>query len=84
MDIETVPEVQNFSDLNPENKRSGPKSQYQRKDEFSAEDYYPVRESGLNLVKLSVFLWGILRLEKMLEHLESNLFRRRIRHFKAI
>ena len=42
LDIETVPEVQNFSDLNPEKQALwAQKSQYQRKDEFSAEDYYP-------------------------------------------
>ena len=42
LDIETVPEVQNFSDLTPEKQALwAQKSQYQRKDEFSAEDYYP-------------------------------------------
>ena len=42
LDIETVPEVQNFSDLPPEKQALwAQKSQYQRKDEFSAEDYYP-------------------------------------------
>ena len=42
LDIETVPEVQNFSDLNLEKQALwAQKSQYQRKDEFSAEDYYP-------------------------------------------
>ena len=42
LDIETVPEVQNFSDLSPEKQALwAQKSQYQRKEEFSAEDYYP-------------------------------------------
>ena len=41
LDIETVPEVQHFSDLD-ETKQSlwEHKSQYQRKDEFTAEEFY--------------------------------------------
>lgn len=42
LDIETVPEIQNFTDL-PEDKQElwEAKSQYQRKDEFTAEEFYP-------------------------------------------
>jgi len=42
LDIETVPEVQHFSEL-PKEKQElwEAKSQYQRKDEFTAEEFYP-------------------------------------------
>ena len=42
LDIETVPETKHFSDLD-ETKQGlwGAKSQYQRKDEFTAEEFYP-------------------------------------------
>lgn len=42
LDIETVPEVQNFTDLNADKQELWTqKSQYQRKDEFTAEEFYP-------------------------------------------
>ncbi|RLD30127.1 MAG: 3'-5' exonuclease [Bacteroidetes bacterium] len=42
MDIETVPEVQHFSDLNQTKQDLWEqKSQYQRKDEFTAQEFYP-------------------------------------------
>ena len=42
LDIETVPEVQNFSDLPPEKQALwAQKSQYQRKEEFTADEFYP-------------------------------------------
>jgi len=41
LDIETVPEVEHFSDLNDEKQELWElKSQYQRKEEFTAEEYY--------------------------------------------
>ena len=42
LDIETVPEVQHFSEL-PKEKQElwDAKSQYQRKDEFTADEFYP-------------------------------------------
>ncbi|MDU8884595.1 3'-5' exonuclease [Yeosuana sp. MJ-SS3] len=41
LDIETVPEVQHFSDLNKTKQELWElKSQYQRKDEFTAEEFY--------------------------------------------
>lgn len=41
LDIETVPEFQHFSDLDEENQLLWDnKSKYQRKEEFSAEEYY--------------------------------------------
>ena len=42
LDIETVPEVQNFTDLSADKQELWTqKSQYQRKDEFTAEEFYP-------------------------------------------
>ncbi len=42
LDIETVPEVQHFSELSIEKQDLWTaKSQYQRKDEFTAEEFYP-------------------------------------------
>ena len=42
LDIETVPEVEHFSDLSPEKQGLwAQKSQYQRKEDFSPEEYYP-------------------------------------------
>jgi len=42
LDIETVPEQQNFSDLDRTKQELWEhKSKYQRKDEFTAEEYYP-------------------------------------------
>lgn len=41
LDIETVPEVEHFSDLSSEKQNLwAQKSQYQRKDDFSPEEYY--------------------------------------------
>ena len=41
LDIETVPEVEHFSDLSSEKQDLwAQKSQYQRKDDFSPEEYY--------------------------------------------
>ena len=41
LDIETVPEVQDFSDLDISKQELWEaKSQYQRKDEFTAEEFY--------------------------------------------
>jgi len=41
LDIETVPEFENFNDLSEEKKELfAAKTQYQRKDEFSPEDFY--------------------------------------------
>jgi hypothetical protein len=36
------------------------KTQYQRKDEHTPEEFYDRAGFGLNLGKLCVFLWGIL------------------------
>ena len=42
LDIETAPEVQNFTDLSADKQELWTqKSQYQRKDEFTAEEFYP-------------------------------------------
>ena len=42
LDIETVPVVQNFTDLSADKQELWTqKSQYQRKDEFTAEEFYP-------------------------------------------
>jgi len=42
LDIETIPETQHFSDLEKSKQELwGQKSQYQRKDEFTAEEFYP-------------------------------------------
>ena len=42
LDIETVPEVEHFSDLSEDKQTLWElKSQYQRKDDFSAEEFYP-------------------------------------------
>ena len=42
LDIETVPEVKNFTDLSADKQELWTqKSQYQRKDEFTAEEFYP-------------------------------------------
>ena len=42
LDIETVPEVQDFNELDSEKKDLWDvKSKYQRKDEFTAEEFYP-------------------------------------------
>ncbi len=42
LDIETVPEVQDFKDLDSDKKDLWEqKSKYQRKDEFTAEEFYP-------------------------------------------
>jgi len=42
LDIETVPETRNFSELTKEKQELwDAKSQYQRKDEFTAEEFYP-------------------------------------------
>ena len=41
LDIETVPEIESFSDLSEEKQELyALKTQYQRKDEISAEDFY--------------------------------------------
>lgn len=41
LDIETVPEVENFTDLSEEKRALfATKTQYQRKEEFTAEDFY--------------------------------------------
>lgn len=46
LDIETVPEVEHFSDLSSEKQDLwAQKSQYQRKDDFSPEEYY--RRAGI-------------------------------------
>lgn len=42
LDIETIPEIQHFSDLEKSKQELWEqKSQYQRKDEFTAEEFYP-------------------------------------------
>ena len=52
LDIETIPETQHFSDLEKSKQELWEqKSQYQRKDEFTAEEFYPEQEFGQSLVK---------------------------------
>ena len=42
LDVETVPELENFKDLAPEKQILwAQKSQYQRKDEYTPEAFYP-------------------------------------------
>ena len=42
LDVETVPEVENFKNLTPEKQILwAQKSQYQRKDEYTPEAFYP-------------------------------------------
>ena len=75
LDIETVPEVQNFTDLSADKQELWTqKSQYSVKMNLQLKNFILVRGFGPNLAKSSVFLSVILRLTKMLEHLESRPF----------
>ena len=61
LDIETVPEEENFDQLSTYKKELwAQKTAYQRGPEDSPEDFINVQEYGLNLVKLYVFQWAIL------------------------
>jgi hypothetical protein len=56
LDIETVPESENYDALDPEMQALWEhKTLYQRKDDFTAEEFTTVLEFGLSLVKLCVF-----------------------------
>lgn len=64
LDIETVPEEENFNSLDAEMQLLWDhKTQYQRKDDFTAEEFYDRAEFGPNLEKLSVYLSVILPLK---------------------
>ncbi len=57
LDIETVPEEENFNSLDAEMKQLWElKTQYQRKDDFTLQRIFTKElEFGLNLVKSSVY-----------------------------
>ena len=56
LDIETVPEVENFNTLDDDLKALwDQKTQYQRKDDFTPENFMIALEFGLNLEKLYAF-----------------------------
>jgi len=65
LDIETVPEVQHFSDL-PKEKQElwEAKSQYQRKEEFTAEEFYPRAGIWAEFGKIICISVGYFNIEK--------------------
>jgi hypothetical protein len=61
LDIETVPEVEDYNELDSEMKDLWEhKTQYQRKEEHTVEDFTVEQEYGLNLEKSRVSLSAIL------------------------
>ena len=61
LDIETVPEEENFNKLDETKKELWEhKSHYQRKDEYTAEEYYDRAEFGQNLERSLLFPLAIL------------------------
>ena len=64
LDIETVPETQHFSEL-PKEKQElwEAKSQYQRKDEFTAEEFYPRAGSWAEFGKIVCISVGYFNLD---------------------
>lgn len=71
LDIETVPETQHFSDLDTTKQVLWEhKSQYQRKDEFTAEEFYERAGIWAEFGKIICISVGILPLKMLLEILE--------------
>jgi len=65
LDIETVPEVQGFSELTIEKKELwAAKSQYQRKDEFTADEFYPRAGIWAEFGKIICISVGYFNLDK--------------------